>query len=323
MSLPIPNEPPPSSSPSKSSLRRKSGTGNTGSGPTTHFASETTQHHFLPHSPPNQTIEYEEEDEELEEQDASYDVDSSYQTAISPIPFQPFFTLIEDSVTSEHYHPTVHYIFSDDELDVITEAACRSLGQIGQSSTAIEEQREDRPRLPPPRSDVNEHYLILDVQQSNQAHQSQQTSDRLPSPSPSSVETAHALTKTYPYTVTSVQSLSADWQILRTNITDAPTMNSEQHFDEQHLMLRIEGRRNSPDEPLQRQDGETIENLIERYQTRLAEIRHLIADQGDEEEHFKQNSEPEVEGDIFTQAGLVETTYQPTGFGHAVLDEQD
>ncbi|KAL4805308.1 hypothetical protein BDV18DRAFT_140669 [Aspergillus unguis] len=39
----------------------------------------------------------------------------------------PFFTLIEDAHTSEYYHPTVHYIFSDDDTDIVTEAALRSL----------------------------------------------------------------------------------------------------------------------------------------------------------------------------------------------------
>src|SRR5690242_4545073 len=43
--------------------------------------------------------------------------------------FQPFFTLIEDSTTREHFHPTVHYIFADDDADIITEAALRSIEQ--------------------------------------------------------------------------------------------------------------------------------------------------------------------------------------------------
>ncbi|KAL4993899.1 hypothetical protein BDV10DRAFT_15304 [Aspergillus recurvatus] len=47
--------------------------------------------------------------------------------AASHILSQPFFTLIEDTYTSEYYHPTVHYIFSDDDTDIVTEAALRSL----------------------------------------------------------------------------------------------------------------------------------------------------------------------------------------------------
>ncbi|GKZ26979.1 ubiquitin-protein ligase Anaphase Promoting Complex [Aspergillus brasiliensis] len=41
--------------------------------------------------------------------------------------FQPFFTLIEDANSSEYHHPTVHYIFSDDDTDIVTEAALRAL----------------------------------------------------------------------------------------------------------------------------------------------------------------------------------------------------
>lgn len=353
MSLPLQSHKQPTSSPSKSSLRRPSGAdGSSGRnaslnsaspGPTTHFASEATQHHFLPHSPPNQNLDYEDDDQE----DAvTYDEEASYQTAQQPqIPFQPFFALIEDTLTNEHYHPTVHYIFADDEPDIITEAACRSLDQNSDGSDTatttehptFQDQSQDQsatelaePRLPPARPDVKEHYLILDVQPSSSiagpaSHhlQHQQFSDRLPSPSPSSIETAQALARTYPYTVTSTQSLSADWQILRTRIIDAPTISSEQDHDpdEQHLMLRIEGRGNSPDKLLQRKDGETMEDLIERFQTRLAEIRHLMVDLNADRD--QQQAAEEEEGDMFTQGGLVGIGFQPTGFGNAVLDEQD
>ncbi|KAF3924744.1 hypothetical protein AA313_de0209219 [Arthrobotrys entomopaga] len=34
-----------------------------------------------------------------------------------PVPFLPFFTLIQDATTSSHFHPTVRYVFSDDEFD--------------------------------------------------------------------------------------------------------------------------------------------------------------------------------------------------------------
>lgn len=334
MSLPFQNiQHQPSSSPSKSSLRRTSAGGRTGRspaqrgggspGPTTHFASETTQHHFLPHSPPNQNLDYEEEDTA-----AFYDDEGSYQAAPQPQkPFQPFFALIEDTVTNEHFHPTVHYIFADDEPDIVTEAACRSLelnaDESTQESSNQQDEEEDQPasRLPPPQAGVTEHYLILDVVPAASAS-TQQLSDRLPSPSPSSVETAQALSKAYPYTVTSAQSLSADWQIVRTHITDAPTINAEQQsLDEQHLMLRIEGRGNSPDKLVQRREGETIEDMVDRFRTRLAEIRQLM-NTLDQPRDADQVGDQEG-GDMFTQGGLVGLGYQPTGFGNAVLDEQD
>ena len=45
---------------------------------------------------------------------------------------QPFFTVIEDESSSEYYHPTVHYIFSDDDTDIVTEATLRSLESFHQ-----------------------------------------------------------------------------------------------------------------------------------------------------------------------------------------------
>ncbi|RMZ75549.1 hypothetical protein DV738_g5424, partial [Chaetothyriales sp. CBS 135597] len=54
---------------------------------------------------------------------------SAPAAAPAVVDFQPFFALVEDTVTREHFHPTVHYIFADDESDIITEAVCRSLEQ--------------------------------------------------------------------------------------------------------------------------------------------------------------------------------------------------
>ncbi len=99
-----------------------------------------------------------------------------------PIPsFHPFFTLIEDTVTNEHHHPTVHYIFADDDTDIITEAALRSLEVLdpsqptaqGQSNTQSRVQNAgddtlNTSRLPPPVAGMREHYIVLDVHQQPQ-----------------------------------------------------------------------------------------------------------------------------------------------------------
>ena len=102
-------------------------------------------------------------------------------------------------------------------------------------------------------------------------------------------------------------------------------MNAEQQeSDEQHLMLRIEGRGNSPDKALQRREGEAMEDMIERFQTRLAEIRHLIGGLDvTEAAQVQEEGNGIEEEDMFTQGGLVGIGFQPTGFGNAVLDEQD
>lgn len=44
-----------------------------------------------------------------------------------PPDFKPFFTLIEDPETGEHHHPTVHYVFSDDDPEILTNAALEAL----------------------------------------------------------------------------------------------------------------------------------------------------------------------------------------------------
>lgn len=112
-------------------------------------------------------------------------------------------------------------------------------------------------------------------------------------------------------------------------------LNPDDHY--QHLMLRIEGRGNTPDKVTQRREDEGMEDMIERFQARLAEIRHLMVDLDvDEREHEDEQRlevETNVEGRLFGGAevggggvalgGSGEGSYRATGFGNAVLDEQD
>ncbi|KKZ63037.1 hypothetical protein EMCG_02607 [[Emmonsia] crescens] len=98
--------------------------------------------------------------------------------------FRPFFTLIQDAHSSDYHHPTVHYIFSDDDTDLITEAALRAL-EAGQGNNSLRDssnthlRRQDEvgedekteahgkaSSLPPPVPGVQEHYIVLDVQPS-------------------------------------------------------------------------------------------------------------------------------------------------------------
>ncbi|KAF2214579.1 hypothetical protein CERZMDRAFT_90158 [Cercospora zeae-maydis SCOH1-5] len=64
---------------------------------------------------------------------AGDDADDTYpeleeQTTLQPpSDFKPFFTLVEDPVTGEHHHPMVHYIFADDDPDILTNAALHAL----------------------------------------------------------------------------------------------------------------------------------------------------------------------------------------------------
>lgn len=259
----------PSDSPSKSSLRRASGSRN----PSTHFANEATQHHFLPYSPPNANLEYN-EDEEAVADGSSFGARSQRLP-----PFQPFFTLIEDTLNNEHYHPTVHYIFADDDADIITEAACRSLDQDEMTSESLSvtqpqaQEDQEETRLPPRQAGLKEHYLILDVHPTTSV-QAQVYQDAGGSVSPGPDPT---VIPKWTYEVSSASSLSSEWQILRTNVTDAPTMG-EQDPGEEGLMLRIQGRGNTPPElqMKEKQNKESVEEMVDKFQKRLNEIRQLI-----------------------------------------------
>lgn len=196
---------------------------------------------------------------------------------ILPTSFQPFFTLIEDSVSNEHYHPTVHYIFEDDDSDVIAEAACRSLevldpsqkrqehddpserSQVHGGQEEHDHDQEPQSRLPVPPPGVHEHYLILDIHPRGNphlhppssslasAHQQQQSQPAhpttiMPGSSPG------AATPQIPFHVTSAHSLSAEWQVLQTKVGAAPTIGdgNDDADDDEGWMLRIEGRGNTP-----------------------------------------------------------------------------
>jgi hypothetical protein len=58
---------------------------------------------------------------------------------LPPPDFRPFFTLIEDPDTGEHHHPSVHYIFSDDNPDFLTSAVVDGMDQ--------EQTAKDRERM--------------------------------------------------------------------------------------------------------------------------------------------------------------------------------
>ncbi|KAA8645378.1 hypothetical protein EYZ11_000400 [Aspergillus tanneri] len=150
--------------------------------------------HNIPEEPLSSHETTEHPTSHLPEDDRHHESPSTAQP-----PFQPFFTLIEDANTTEYYHPTVHYIFSDDDTDILTEAALRSLeteqdalshGTKGRSKTTHnplhssggKEDTYDEdddissprkaPLLPPSIPGVRDSYIILDVDStsSNEAH---------------------------------------------------------------------------------------------------------------------------------------------------------
>jgi len=54
----------------------------------------------------------------------------------APMLLNPFFTVMHDTITGEYHHPHVHYVFSDDDPDIITSAVIQSLDRATSSSTS-------------------------------------------------------------------------------------------------------------------------------------------------------------------------------------------
>ncbi|GAD96319.1 conserved hypothetical protein [Paecilomyces variotii No. 5] len=266
-----------------------------------------------------------------------YDVSSeerrhSFASSQQP-PFRPFFTLVEDANASDHYHPTVHYIFSDDDTDIVTEAALRSLeadhGVVpavttGQEASAayegdheLDDSRQSHTRktssLPPPIPGVREHYIILDMEPTNP--EQLQDADPVAGGGPPSLSTSPAAPQQQQlpqFTVSSAQSLTPAWQVLNTQVTPAPTFDTTTSSGDQQqqpgmsngLMLKIEGTSGQPREPILRdresRDGrQTLEEMMEQFEKRMNELRLVIEGGGELPAHegdSAQGTDPEREG---------------------------
>lgn len=187
-----------------------------------------------PRSPPLSHFEDHPEDgpyeqmpeDAVSEDELPYPEPGSEQTLLPPQNFRPFFTLIEDASSGEHYHPYVHYIFADDDPISLTAASLRSLGlddtKYLPQHTSDDDERQhyhDSPvgdddettvesPLPPPIPGVKEHYLVIDVDVDGR-------------------------------TIVDAQSLSSEWQITNTGLRTAPSF--DESSPEQGYMLQIEG----------------------------------------------------------------------------------
>ena len=268
-----------SSSPSKSSLRHTSGPSNPSPRNPTLLPSPHFDDHHHPatthHSPQPEAFE-------------SYN-EHANASSIQPAPptFQPFFILIEDPITHEHHHPTVHYIFADDDPDIITDAACRSLEDTQDyappyaTTSASTTDDRDSQSLHPPVAEVKEHYLVLDVQPTATATSTRSVQiQHAESTSTSTAPLPLPLPPPAAYEVTQAHSLSSEWQVLRTKITQAPTIGDSP--EDEGLMLRVEGRGNTPPDTMAQGEDEkqSLEEMIERFQRRLEDVRLVVDGNG-------------------------------------------
>jgi hypothetical protein len=174
---------------------------------------------------------------------------TQYDEAVESIEsFQPFFTLIDNPSTSEHHHPTVHYIFADDDAEIITEAACRALAHDNPDQKGVEESR-----LPATADGVREHYILLDVQPGESG-----------------------------YEITKANSLSSEWQVLNASITDAPTIDGSESGE--GLMLKIEGIGAvvlGSEQAGKIREKVSLQQMVDRFEAGLAEIKKIV-DAGEE-----------------------------------------
>ncbi|BCR91797.1 uncharacterized protein ACHE_70640A [Aspergillus chevalieri] len=231
-------------------------------------------------------------------------------------PFQPFFTLVEDANTGEYHHPTVHYIFSDDDTDILTEAAVRSLESEQDSSTGGKrptssrqgESGEDGSRyneedelsglrkdtlLPPPIPGVRDSYIILDVEPTARTDTNPNNAGGTNSISTSPATNPAAIPQqrnqqpqqqTPQFTVTSAQSLTPAWQVLNTELVPAPTFENNTSGEKPlngGLMLKIHGTPGlSPSTALKEKDKERgsqrLEDMMDQFAKRMSELRQVI-----------------------------------------------
>jgi hypothetical protein len=234
--------------------------------------------HISP-SPTNPQGSYEEDPDVIESRAAQ---SASFQPS-----FQPLFTLIEDPITREHHHPTVHYIFADDDNDIITEAALRSLADIGSgggeggSQEDVQGKHENTDadggaHLLMKKEGVKEHYIVVDVCPTSNTATS--TSAMAPQSAKEPQGTAADTNPIIAFEVTSAYSLSSEWQVLRTSVTQAPTIGDVDDGD--GLMLRIEGRGNTPpDTAGKEKEQETLEDMITLLKRGLDDVR-LVMESG-------------------------------------------
>ncbi|CAK4030638.1 Hypothetical predicted protein [Lecanosticta acicola] len=62
------------------------------------------------------------------EEEVPYPEPDAEEDLLPPPDFKPFFTVVESTESGEHHHhPAVHYVFADDDPDILTDAALESL----------------------------------------------------------------------------------------------------------------------------------------------------------------------------------------------------
>ncbi|KAK3217477.1 hypothetical protein GRF29_1g3210040 [Pseudopithomyces chartarum] len=174
-----------------------------------------------PHDEPPE--EYQAEGAAWEDEDElAYPEPTSEHTLLPPPNFRPFFTVVDDSSTGEHYHPFVHYVFADDDPVIVTAAAMRSLGL------------DDTKYLPQPERDQREHGEHEDPEQELPVE------SPLPPPLPATKERFIIIDVAADgQTILGARSMSPEWQITSASTRIAPSF--DESSPDSGYMLQIEG----------------------------------------------------------------------------------
>lgn len=198
---------------------------------------ETLQSHLQPTDPsppPAQSLEQIGHDHDEEEPPPP------------PPPFHPLFTLVSDSTTRQTHHPRVHYIFADDDPEVLTKALAEFTDHRSVSKENIRRSSSSRgsgasqSHPPPP----HERAIVLDLVPVSPRDSS----------NPTGTDSGAAKPPPPPYEVACASSLSPDWAVVTAKLspmsssgTDAAPGTQTSESDDgtqpqpQRLLLRIEG----------------------------------------------------------------------------------
>lgn len=194
-------------------------------------------------------------------------------SSLPPPPFQPLFTLVTDTTTRQTHHPRVHYIFADDDPEVLSDALAqysRHQHQVQQHQLLLQKQQQQQrtspsssrenirasgsgsgsnlsnrppPPLPAPLLPAPPRAVVLDL---------------VPRPSPTSSDKPDAATAaTAGYDVAWASSLSSDWAVVSAKVgpmssadatasapgaqASSPSGSDDGSTPAPRLMLRIEG----------------------------------------------------------------------------------
>lgn len=90
---------------------------------------------------PDQQHQYQQLLAEQTVDDNSAGTSQQQQQAPTPPPFHPLFTLVTDTTSRATHHPRVHYIFSDDDPDILTEALAQ-YSQQNEQQTRLQQQQQ-------------------------------------------------------------------------------------------------------------------------------------------------------------------------------------